>query len=185
MWSQYTGHCQVFFIHVNYYMLQYTCLQYTYAHFMHQLLLYLCSFKCTYVRIYYYSFMTNWYVAPWISTLNALENLFDTFMHAGVWIVCTWTCSLYTTLLNPFDIGTVSSVFMNLDSMILLNPAHVLDYYKIRYNLSGNTEEELTVHKEGLRWVGQLLRDHNNDTKRACCISSFLTAPSLSAADAL
>ena len=87
LWSQYTGHCQVFGIHMNYYMLQYT-----YAHFMHQLLLYLCSFKCT----YYCSFMTNGYVSPWISALNALANLFDTFMS----VACSWTCSHYTTLLN-------------------------------------------------------------------------------------
>ena len=33
MWSQYTGHCQVFGIHMNYYMLLYTSVQYTYAHF--------------------------------------------------------------------------------------------------------------------------------------------------------
>ena len=62
--------------------------------FMYQLLLYLCSFKCTYC----YSFMTNCYVSLWISTLNALANL---FWHIHVFVDCSWTCSLYTTLLNP------------------------------------------------------------------------------------
>ena len=34
--------------------------------------------------------------------------------HACVWIVCSWTCDLCTQLYSThFDIGTVSSVFMN------------------------------------------------------------------------
>ena len=32
LWLQYTGHCQVFGIHMNYYMLQYPCIQYSYTH---------------------------------------------------------------------------------------------------------------------------------------------------------
>ena len=55
-----------------------------------------CTCVLSNVRTYY-SFMKNWYVSPWISTQNALANLFDTFMC----VACSWTCSHYTTLLNP------------------------------------------------------------------------------------
>ena len=76
---------------MNYYMLLCTCVQYTYAHFHASIATVLVFFQ-VYVLLQLYEELT-----PWISTLNALANLFDTFMLVDF----SWTNGLSTTLLNP------------------------------------------------------------------------------------
>ena len=99
LWSQYTGHCQVFCVHMNYYMLLY--MRTIYVHtliFMHRLLYTVLVIFQMYIH-YLYVLLQIYEELICISMAINTECFgnFGTFMCVD----CSWTCGLYTTLLNP------------------------------------------------------------------------------------